>query len=160
MSDYDLYQYLLSKYQYNKTNGNLEKKNTGKILGHKNKYGYLVTTIKGKQYPLHRLIWLFINKKFPDGIIDHINGNRSDNRIENLRDVNYRINNENRKVIKANKLHSKFLGVGKCKGKYRARINVKGVAIHIGTFETEEEAYNAYISFKAKFHEGYLKKES
>jgi hypothetical protein len=46
----------------------------------------------------HRLVWFVVHGKFPDGDIDHINGNRSDNRIENLRDVTRRANLQN--VIK------------------------------------------------------------
>ena len=68
----------------------------GTEAGTLTKYGYKRVGINGKYYVEHRLIWLYHYGSFPTQFIDHINRNRSDNRIENLRDVSRRQNNQNR----------------------------------------------------------------
>jgi hypothetical protein len=78
------------------------------------KNGYLQTSINGKKYYLHRLAWLYVYGNFPDKEIDHINNNKTDNRICNLRQVTRSQNLSNTKLNKNNKakhknvsLHSK-----------------------------------------------------
>lgn len=67
----------------------------GKIAGRDNGSGYLKVGIDGKRFRVHRLIWKLVHGTEPR-IIDHINHNRSDNRIENLRDVSHAENMQNR----------------------------------------------------------------
>ena len=68
-----------------------------KTAGAMHRNGYIVITFKGKQYPAHRLIWLFHNGFLPEnGIhLDHINRQKDDNRIENLRMVTSQCNQRN-----------------------------------------------------------------
>lgn len=115
--------------------------------------GYLLGSVDGRQYLVHRLAWLYANGAWPNGDIDHINGQRTDNRIENLRDVPRRINQEN---IRFARSHSKtgLLGVSPKDGRYRARINVHGRAVYIGKFDTAEKAHHAYLEAKRKLHDG------
>ena len=68
----------------------------GKEAGHINVRGYMKITIMGKPYFAHRLVYFWCNKSFPEGEIDHIDHNRSNNKIENLRDVSLRDNQKNR----------------------------------------------------------------
>ena len=83
----------------------------GSIAGADHNKGYVHITIKGKKYLAHRLAWFSINKYWPT-YIDHINGNRKDNRIENLREVTCSENLHNqRKPRGANP----YLGVSKLK---------------------------------------------
>ena len=80
-----------------------------------------------RKFYLHsRLVYLYHNGYMPNGVIDHINGNPSDDRIENLRDVTYSINQRNMKLHKGNK--SGFMGVwfNKDRHKWEAYINVNG----------------------------------
>ena len=69
---------------------------TGVNLGTDNGFGYLRITVLGKQFYAHRLAWLYCHKVWPKGEIDHINGNKQDNRIENLRDVTQQSNAQNK----------------------------------------------------------------
>ncbi len=59
---------------------------------------YRSIQIKGKSYREHRVIWLYVYGEWPKGCIDHIDGNRSNNRVSNLRDVSYLENQKNRKL--------------------------------------------------------------
>ncbi len=74
----------------------------GTRAGSKNANGYLKIRIKGTDYRAHRLAWLFVTGDWPDHDIDHVNGNRLDNRFENLRDVTHAVNHRNRKMNPAN----------------------------------------------------------
>lgn len=59
------------------------------------KQGRIVIQVDGKQFKAHRLAWLYVYNVFPEGVIDHFNGNSADNRICNLRDVSNRTNMKN-----------------------------------------------------------------
>lgn len=110
----------------------------GDKAGVKNKRGYIVIQIDNKKYKAHRLAWLYNYGKFPDGVIDHINRDTSDNRIENLRDVTQSINLKNRRLSSSNK--SGKSGVYKQGNSWIAQINSEGVREYIGSFKTKEEA--------------------
>lgn len=90
-----------------------------------------------KGYYLHRLAWLYVNGDWPSGEIDHRDGVKTNNRIDNLRDVSTKINNENTRVAQANNV-SKLLGasLNKKEGKYQARISVNGKRRSVGYFKT------------------------
>jgi hypothetical protein len=92
--------YIKSFFSYDKDTGvitRLDRKNSN---GSFDAYGYLIIKIKGNQYKAHRLAWFLYYGEFPKHNIDHINHNRADNRIINLRDVTQAENNKNNtKVI-------------------------------------------------------------
>lgn len=100
----------------------------------------------------HRLAWLYMYGEWPKQQIDHINGNPSDNRICNLRDVSSTTNHQNqRRAHKRNKLG--ILGVSRSYQKkpgFRARID----HVHLGTFETPELAHAVYLHAKRSIHDG------
>jgi hypothetical protein len=113
-------------------------KYAGKPVGRILAKGYMQTAIFGERLMVHRLAWmLFHGKKIPDGAqIDHINGNKIDNRIENLRlcvpSQNSHNTEKSRDALRGAHFH-------KATGKWQASIK-----IHLGTYDTEEEAANAY----------------
>lgn len=113
--------------------------------------------ICGRVRLAHRVIWLYMTGDWPKYDIDHINGDATDNRWVNLRDVETRVNVENqRKANKKNKtgfLGVRFVKSGKRKP-YVAKIGVHGKSIYLGGFGTPEEAHEAYIRAKRKYHEG------
>jgi len=126
----------------------------GNAAGHLNLDGYIVVEVAGKGIAAHRIVWLMHSGKWPSGEIDHINGVRDDNRIENLRDVVRQTNSENRRRP-AKGSRTGFLGVTMLgDGRYRARIRTGAKLISLGVFETAEQAYTAYVEAKRKLHEG------
>lgn len=112
--------------------------------------GYGRIKIGGLPYRTHRLIWLYINGEFPRYGIDHIDNNKLNNRIGNLRDVPQSINNKNASIRKDNK--SGYAGVSIYKGsKWRSIINVDGEAISLGVFTSLEEAAKARSEAEVKY---------
>lgn len=99
--------------------------------------GYCMSTSRKKPVLMHRLIMNFPK----DMIIDHINGNRLDNRRENLRVVSLQANAQNRTKLNGDKTSSKYMGVCKYKsGRFRSHIKIDGRQHQIGYFATEIEA--------------------
>lgn len=128
----------------------------GSTAGSRHKHlGYVVVSVDGHMFLAHRIVWAMVNECWPKHFIDHINGIRSDNRISNLRDVSPQVNGQNRsKAASHNKCG--FLGVRQVYGdKFSASIRGKdGRAVHLGTFDTKEQASTAYMAAKASMHEG------
>lgn len=113
--------------------------------------GYIAIRVCGKKYKAHRLAWLLMNGKWPDGEIDHINGVKTDNRYVNLRDVSKAENMRNQHFAHKGS-QSGLLGAYKDKGMWRAQIKKDGVAHSIGWFKSKEEAHQAYLKAKADMH--------
>lgn len=84
MSESELYEYVKKYFLYD--NGVLKRTDRKNSNGSIDKDGYLILKIKGKQYKAHRIVFLLFNGRMPKDEIDHINRNRTDNRIENLRE--------------------------------------------------------------------------
>jgi hypothetical protein len=127
----------------------------GSVAGCRNKDGYLVFSLCNRIQYAHRVAWLLTHGAWPDGDIDHRDGNRSNNALANLRDVTRRVNLENRRRAAPNTTTG-LIGAGKGKpnGGYRSRICVNGKERHLGTFATPEQAHEAYVAAKRQLHEG------
>jgi hypothetical protein len=110
----------------------------GAIAGF-NEKGYRGIRVDSVQTYIHRLVFLHVHGYEPK-IVDHLNGDRSDNRLANLRDVTQSINLRNRRVSSANK--SGITGVFWCtdKGRWAARIKVNRRTTHLGYFTDIQDA--------------------
>jgi len=132
--------------------GNLTRKfavgrcEVGDAIGTITQRGYIHAKINNKTYQAHRLIYIWHNGDIPEGLqIDHINGVKDDNRIENLRLVT---NQENQFNTQA-----KGYYWDKPKSKFRTQITLDGKRIHIGYFNNENDARIAYEEAKSKVHQ-------
>ncbi len=107
--------------------------------------GYLHTNIQGKTWYQHRLVWLFFNEDLPP-VIDHIDGNKSNNRIENLRAADHTQNKHNVPKRRHNTTGAKGVVFHpKCTGKpYQAKIVSHGRTHSLGYYATVAEAAAAY----------------
>jgi hypothetical protein len=124
---------------------------SGATAGTPQNNGYILITINRKKYLAHRLAWFMEHREFPNGQIDHINGNRIDNRISNLRVVT---TSENQQNLRSPRGKNPYLGVSAIKGTllWQAHIQVNGMQKNLGRFKTPEDARDAYINAKKTWH--------
>jgi hypothetical protein len=109
--------------------------------------GYRVICIDGRNYKAHRLAWLLVHGAMPIAQIDHVNGNRQDNRILNLREACQRQNSRNQKLRRDSGTGVKGVSkVSGAPGKYQAHIQVDGKRRHLGSFSSSQEAHEAYMA--------------
>lgn len=127
----------------------------GFVAGSTKKDGYRVLSYGGKSYQLHRVAWFFVHGEVPAMKTDHINGERSDNRIENLRVVTDQYNAQNRSLEVCGS--SGYAGVTRAKGKWRAQIMVGPRVKHLGFFLCPAEAHAAYVKAKIELHLGFAR---
>jgi len=134
--------------------GYLVRKKNGKPCGQSanTSDGYADVRVNGESLRTHRIIYAIVHGRMPAGKIDHLNGDRMDNRIENLRDVSGSENMHNRKMSKNNT--SGFQGViwHAQRQKWQARINVDNQRIYLGYFSDRNDAIQARKMAKMKHH--------
>lgn len=130
------------------------RRNIGKRCGNFAPDGRMRIFVAGRSYKAHRLAWLYVHGCWPTGCVDHINRNPADNRIANLRDVSKAENTQNVVAARQNNRVG-LLGVRKAWRRFAARIKVAGREIHLGYFDTPEEAHAAYLEAKRDLHPGF-----
>ena len=118
---------------------NKKKTLIGKQAGYINNYGYRMVEHKGMTAPVHRIIYALHYGEWPKNQIDHINGKKDDNRIENLRDVTARENSGNR----LKNINGKLVGAyyHKRDKRWHCQIKINGKSTYISTHKTELEAH-------------------
>jgi hypothetical protein len=116
------------------------------------KYGYKHGKIMDKSYFAHRVIWAMQTGAWPDAQIDHINGDRKDNRMANLREVSRSQNMHNRKKSINNTSGYKGVHFDAAKKKWRAHISINGVKQGLGMHNCPTSAAVAYAIASAKYH--------
>ena len=113
--------------------------------------GYTRIEIDGKTYKAHRLAWLYVYGELPEVLIDHVNSNRSDNRLCNLRQATYQENSENYKTPKTNTSGVKNVSWYKQLNKWVVSKSVKGKKKTIGYFDDLEFAELVAIEARDKY---------
>lgn len=115
----------------------------GTIAGTKTRHGYIVIGLDDKRCMAHRLAWLYVYGVLPATDLDHINRNKSDNRIANLRLVNRSQNMHNVSLHKHNSSGHKGVSWHKPRKKWRAYIFVDYTQVHLGLFDKISDAVKA-----------------
>lgn len=128
----------------------------GTPAGFVNEYGYRVMHFGSVLFKAHRLAWLHVHDE-PVPEIDHIDGDRSNNRIANLRIATRGQNRANSITSKNNVIGVK--GVSAKKGRFHARIMHDGQAIHLGSFKTLDEAAIARREAAERLHGEFVRHE-
>ncbi len=119
-----------------------------KVAGTLGTNGYRTVTIAKHKYLAHRLVWILLKGTEPI-FIDHINQNKLDNRIENLRSVEILQNRQNLKAHKNNTIG--FGGINKVANKYIATLSYKNNKQTLGSFDTLEEAISMRLTAMDSF---------
>lgn len=108
--------------------------------------GYRQINILGKVLKGHKVAWFLHYKVWPEQDIDHINCDRADNRISNLRLANRHEQMRNTRVRKQSKTQIKGVHYDRSRDNYQAFIHVNGRRKHLGRFASAEDAHNAYCN--------------
>ena len=145
--------------EYNPKNGIFTRKtkssnsvNVGDIAGCKNLAGYITISIDNKPYLAHRLAWLYTYGEMPKEGIDHINHNKIDNRINNLRVVPQILNMRNLKMRNTNTSGITGVRWNKKAKKWIANINVHYKSIYLGLFIDINDAKKARKDAEKKYN--------
>ena len=114
--------------------------------------GYIAIYLLDKKYTAHRLAWFYINGAWPKQQLDHINRQKTDNRICNLRECNDSQNRKNIGLNKVNKSGFKGVSIDKFNSNWKARIFIEGKEIWLGRHKTAELASQAYEAYAKQHH--------
>jgi hypothetical protein len=152
MVDADLYEYLQKYVEYSPLDGALRWKAkpwrssivVGKVTGSSDRDGYRRTMINKKIYRNARLVWFMHYGKWPENLIDHVNGVRDDDRIENLRDATSQENSQNRRIKKNHATGYKGVSFHKRDKRFQATLEVNKKVKFLGYFDSAKEAHQAY----------------
>ena len=123
------------------------RKCAGSVAGTATSRGVVYISIKRKKYLAHRLAWLYSYGHWPNGTVDHIDGDPSNNRLANLREATAAQQQHN---LRRPKGDNPYIGVhfNKEHGRFAARINGK----HLGYYSTADDARTAYLAAKKLLH--------
>jgi hypothetical protein len=123
----------------------------GDVLKWVGTHGYSYCTVAGKRYAAHRLAWLYVYGEWPRNDIDHINRDRLDNRIANLRDVTRSANLFNTKKRVDNKSGHKGIWRDEQRNRWQAYIRINGKQHSLGRYTAIEDAIAARIAAEHRF---------
>lgn len=133
--------------------GHSPQSTLGEIRRKPNANGYIAISILGKSFYAHRVAWLMHYGNWPNAPLDHINGDKTDNRIANLRICDSSTNQQNIRSAKAGNAAG-LLGVtlDPESGRFVAQISYNRQHIHLGRFDSADLAHAAYLGAKRAIH--------
>ena len=127
------------------------KRWAGKEAGTIGAWGYRVISIDHINFFAHRIAWLLANGSMPEGDMDHINGDRADNRIENLRSVDRSANLKNSSRRKTNRSGVTGVYWDKSRQQWLAKLNSNRKAVFLGRFDALDDAVAARLSANPEY---------
>lgn len=139
--------------RYDPNTGKLYRSNGKEAKGYA-RDGYLIVSVKGTQYPAHRLAFALMCGRWL-AVIDHINRNRLNNRWLNLRETSRAGNAKNASLRRDSLSGYRGVSFRKGNGKWRAYIQADGKQYHIGFYPTAEAAYAARQAVISKYHKNF-----
>lgn len=116
----------------------------GDFAGALHKRGYIHIKVEGRCYKAHRLAWLYVYGRWPAPAIDHINRDKKDNRLTNLREVTHLKNMQNKSIYRQNVSGRPGVTPHRNTGRWVAQVQVNHRNHYLGIFDTPELAANAY----------------
>jgi hypothetical protein len=150
----EFFEYKDGNLYWKKTIASRAKK--GNIAGSLYDTGYLMVGIKGKYYAVHRIVFMIHNDYLPIEV-DHIDGNKLNNKIENLRAATISQNAQNRKLIKTNTSGVKNVSWSKVRNKWVVSILHDGNKKYLGAFDDLELADLVAQEARNKYHGSYAR---
>jgi hypothetical protein len=142
---------------YDPETGAMTWRATGKPAGSRHSRGYWQISIDGRKYLRHHLAFLYVLGRWATVEIDHINGDKTDDRIDNLREATRTQNSWNKGLTARNKSGLKGASWDSHNRRWRGQINVGGKMAYLGSFQTPEEAHAAYVEAARKLHGEFLR---
>lgn len=134
--------------EYVRSDGQRSKRKLVKNVANSSK-GYCDVRLKGRVERYHRIVWELLNGDIPGGMqIDHIDGDRINNNVNNLRLVTNRENHQNQVIHRNGRLFGCYYN--KQSRKWQASVRVNGKKKYLGSYDTEQEAHDAYKKFIQK----------
>lgn len=127
--------------------------------GATNDDGYRIICVNYRRCRAHQLAWLLTHGEWPDRDIDHINGDRADNRLANLRLATRTENNANARVHSQSRSGLKGVSYHRTHRKWFARIKKHGRSIFLGYFDSPDAAHAAYVAAAPGVHGAFARAE-
>ncbi len=128
-----------------------QRTKVGSIAGGEHGGGYKKVRVNGKKQFIHRVVFMMHHGFLPK-FIDHIDGNPSNNKIQNLREATHSQNIMNKRLQSNNSTGIRGVHFDKAKSKYAASITVQRIRIHLGYFDSFELAALCYAESAKKYH--------
>lgn len=135
---------LLQHFRYDPETGALFRACGSETTRRANSSGYRIASFMGRSYLVHRLIWQMVYADVNGRQVDHTNGDKSDNRLSNLRSASDQTNCWNKGVRKGKAVPFKGVVVDHRNGRFKAYITVRGHRSYLGSFTDAESAADAY----------------
>ena len=148
--------YVRAHFWYDPATGFLYRKSTNRPFGTLDRKGYLRGLVKGTSFFAHRLVWLYNFGEWPAQTLDHVNHNKADNRLCNLRPASFSQNNRNVKIRRTNTSGVNGVWQYKRSKNWGAWVVFEGCKQLFGTFKTIEEATIARMLAAEKMHGAFV----